>query len=229
MPPPVLVGLGTCEIGVGQLEAAWLRRRENRQLNPLSPGRRCPRRQIPGESGPDQLTQRHAPLDSRDLCALEQLVRQLQSRPHKSILTYPRLGHSGLAVRHRHRALRECLIGNTVDRLLATEAGRALSHRQTFWYYLPAGAAAYLPWTLVLPAMLRGGAGLRRIAPSDQFPVRGAPLVGLKRVPTAAEPSGVRPCPCSQRAAVSTASTSDSVSSRLRWLTDRQAVLAWRK
>jgi len=55
-------------------------------------------------------------------------------------------------------ALRECLIGNTVDRLLATEAGRALGHRQPFWYYLPAGAAAFLPWTLALPAVLRGGA-----------------------------------------------------------------------
>jgi len=55
-------------------------------------------------------------------------------------------------------ALRECLIGNTVDRLLATEAGRALGHRQPFWYYLPAGAVAFLPWTLALPAMLRSRA-----------------------------------------------------------------------
>jgi 4-amino-4-deoxy-L-arabinose transferase-like glycosyltransferase len=56
-------------------------------------------------------------------------------------------------------ALRECLIGNTVGRLLATETGRAYGHRQPFWYYLPAGAAALLPWTLSLPAMLRGRGG----------------------------------------------------------------------
>ncbi|HYL06564.1 MAG TPA: glycosyltransferase family 39 protein [Thermoanaerobaculia bacterium] len=53
-------------------------------------------------------------------------------------------------------ALRECLVGNTVGRLLATEAGRAYGHRQPFWYYLPAGAAALFPWSLALPAMLRG-------------------------------------------------------------------------
>jgi 4-amino-4-deoxy-L-arabinose transferase-like glycosyltransferase len=53
-------------------------------------------------------------------------------------------------------ALRECLVGNTVGRLLSTAAGRAYGHRQPFWYYLPAGAAALLPWTLALPAMLRG-------------------------------------------------------------------------
>ena len=54
-------------------------------------------------------------------------------------------------------AVRECLVGNTVGRLLSTAAGRAYGHRQPFWYYLPAGAAALLPWTLALPAMLRGG------------------------------------------------------------------------
>ena len=53
-------------------------------------------------------------------------------------------------------AVRECLVGNTVGRLLSTAAGRAYGHRQPFWYYLPAGAAALLPWTLALPAMLRG-------------------------------------------------------------------------
>jgi 4-amino-4-deoxy-L-arabinose transferase-like glycosyltransferase len=56
-------------------------------------------------------------------------------------------------------ALQECLVGNTVGRLLATEAGRAYGHRQPFWYYLPASAAALLPWTLALPAMLRAGGG----------------------------------------------------------------------
>jgi len=54
-------------------------------------------------------------------------------------------------------AVRECLVGNTVGRLLSTAAGRAYGHRQPFWYYLPAGAAALLPWTLALPAMLRHG------------------------------------------------------------------------
>jgi len=56
-------------------------------------------------------------------------------------------------------ALRECLVGNTVGRLLATEAGRAFGHRQPFWYYLPAGAAALLPWSLALPAGLRAAGG----------------------------------------------------------------------
>lgn len=71
-------------------------------------------------------------------------------------------------------ALRECLVGNTVGRLLATEAGRAYGHRQPFWYYLPAGAAALLPWTLALPAMLRGG-GAR--------PPRKSQTVSLEQVP----------------------------------------------
>jgi 4-amino-4-deoxy-L-arabinose transferase-like glycosyltransferase len=53
-------------------------------------------------------------------------------------------------------ALREVLFGNTFGRLLPTEAGRVYGHRQPFWYYLPAGSAALLPWTLALPAMLRG-------------------------------------------------------------------------
>lgn len=58
-------------------------------------------------------------------------------------------------------AVRECFVGNTVGRLLSTAAGRAYGHRQPFWYYLPAGAAALLPWTLALPAMLRGGGRVR--------------------------------------------------------------------
>ncbi len=58
-------------------------------------------------------------------------------------------------------AVRECLVGNTVGRLLSTAAGRAYGHRQPFWYYLPAGAAALLPWTLALPALLRGGGRAR--------------------------------------------------------------------
>ncbi|MBV8200212.1 MAG: glycosyltransferase family 39 protein [Acidobacteria bacterium] len=54
-------------------------------------------------------------------------------------------------------ALRECLVNNTVGRLLPTEAGRVYAHRLPVWYYLPNGAAALLPWSLALPAMLRGG------------------------------------------------------------------------
>ncbi len=53
-------------------------------------------------------------------------------------------------------ALRETLVGNTVGRLVATESGRAYGHRQPFWYYVPVGAVALLPWTLALPALLRG-------------------------------------------------------------------------
>jgi 4-amino-4-deoxy-L-arabinose transferase-like glycosyltransferase len=75
-------------------------------------------------------------------------------------------------------ALRECLVGNTVGRLLATEAGRAYGHRQPFWYYLPAGAAALLPWTLALPAMLRG---------------RGSLPLPLRRGGDGAAPSGCEP------------------------------------
>jgi 4-amino-4-deoxy-L-arabinose transferase-like glycosyltransferase len=72
-------------------------------------------------------------------------------------------------------ALRECLVGNTLGRLLATEAGRAYGHRQPFWYYLPAGAAALLPWTLALPAVLwTGGGGDSRSARAGQGPAEGA-------------------------------------------------------
>jgi 4-amino-4-deoxy-L-arabinose transferase-like glycosyltransferase len=64
-----------------------------------------------------------------------------------------------VALLHRAgwEALRECLVGNTVGRLLSTAAGQAYGHRQPFWYYLAAGAAALLPWTLALPAVLRAG------------------------------------------------------------------------
>jgi 4-amino-4-deoxy-L-arabinose transferase-like glycosyltransferase len=54
-------------------------------------------------------------------------------------------------------ALRECLVGNTVGRFLATEAGRGYGHRQPLWYYLPAGVVAFLPWALALPAVFLGG------------------------------------------------------------------------
>jgi 4-amino-4-deoxy-L-arabinose transferase-like glycosyltransferase len=69
-------------------------------------------------------------------------------------------------------AVRECLVGNTVGRLLSTAAGRAYGHRQPFWYYLPAGSAALLPWTLALPAMLRGGG---KVQPESSAPAAPAP------------------------------------------------------
>jgi 4-amino-4-deoxy-L-arabinose transferase-like glycosyltransferase len=58
-------------------------------------------------------------------------------------------------------ALRECLVGNTIGRLFPTAAGRVYGHRLPFWYYLPAGAAVLLPWTLALPAVLLGGRPLQ--------------------------------------------------------------------
>ncbi len=56
-------------------------------------------------------------------------------------------------------ALRECLVGNTIGRLLPTKAGVVYGHRLPFWYYLPAGIAVLLPWSLALPAVLRGDSG----------------------------------------------------------------------
>jgi 4-amino-4-deoxy-L-arabinose transferase-like glycosyltransferase len=66
-----------------------------------------------------------------------------------------------LALYHQGGApmLRETLINNTVGRLFSTDAGRAYGHRQPFWYYVTAGAPALLPWTLTLPAVLRGYVG----------------------------------------------------------------------
>jgi 4-amino-4-deoxy-L-arabinose transferase-like glycosyltransferase len=52
-------------------------------------------------------------------------------------------------------ALRECLVGNTVGRLVETSATRAYGHRQPFWYYLGPGAIVLLPWVIALPATLR--------------------------------------------------------------------------
>jgi 4-amino-4-deoxy-L-arabinose transferase-like glycosyltransferase len=86
-------------------------------------------------------------------------------------------------------AVRECLVGNTVGRLLSTAAGRAYGHRQPFWYYLPAGAAALLPWTLALPAMLRGGGKVQgdgsgsvsRCLPLGEGPKSSAPAAPAPR------------------------------------------------
>jgi 4-amino-4-deoxy-L-arabinose transferase-like glycosyltransferase len=84
-------------------------------------------------------------------------------------------------------AVRECLVGNTVGRLLSTAAGRAYGHRQPFWYYLPAGAAALLPWTLALPAMLRGGGNVQVGAAGGETPAGGsAGRAGAERAGTEA-------------------------------------------
>jgi len=58
-------------------------------------------------------------------------------------------------------ALRETLVGNTVGRLLATEAGRAYGHRRPLLYYLENAPAALFPWIFALPAVLAAGV-LRR-------------------------------------------------------------------
>jgi 4-amino-4-deoxy-L-arabinose transferase-like glycosyltransferase len=81
-------------------------------------------------------------------------------------------------------AVRECLVGNTVGRLLSTAVGRAYGHRQPFWYYLPAGAAALLPWTLAFPAMLRSGGSVRAGAAG------GEPSAGVSADRAGAEPDG---------------------------------------
>jgi 4-amino-4-deoxy-L-arabinose transferase-like glycosyltransferase len=89
-------------------------------------------------------------------------------------------------------ALRETLVGNTVGRLVATESGRAYGHRQPFWYYVPAAAVAILPWTLALPALLRGAggggdaAGRRRSAggvPAPGVSDLSAPAAGTESAP----------------------------------------------
>lgn len=86
-------------------------------------------------------------------------------------------------------AVRECFVGNTIGRLLSTAAGRAYGHRQPFWYYLPAGAAALLPWTLALPAMLRGGGGRVRSDGRGSGP-HGLPLGEGPKALAAAAPAG---------------------------------------
>jgi 4-amino-4-deoxy-L-arabinose transferase-like glycosyltransferase len=84
--------------------------------------------------------------------------------------------------------VRECLINNTVGRLLATDAGRVYGHRQPLWYYVSAGAPALLPWTLALPAVLRscfneGAGGGARENPGGNGVVVGPALdVGARRL-----------------------------------------------
>jgi len=58
-------------------------------------------------------------------------------------------------------ALRETLIGNTVGRFLATQAGRAYGHRRPIFYYLENAPAAIFPWIFALPAIVAAGV-LRR-------------------------------------------------------------------
>ncbi len=77
--------------------------------------------------------------------------------------------------------LRECLVNNTVGRLLATDAGRVYGHREPFWYYVTNGAAVLLPWTLALPAVLRGCLG-------GESPGGGGPGKGAGRDGRAAGP-----------------------------------------
>ena len=62
-----------------------------------------------------------------------------------------------LARRGGWEALRECLVGNTVGRLFTTSSSGAYGHLQPPWYYLTDGVVVWMPWILVLPAMLRAG------------------------------------------------------------------------
>jgi 4-amino-4-deoxy-L-arabinose transferase-like glycosyltransferase len=54
-------------------------------------------------------------------------------------------------------AVQECLLNNTVGRFTHNQAGGVYGHRQPVWYYLTAAPAVLLPWSLALPAMLKGG------------------------------------------------------------------------
>lgn len=58
-------------------------------------------------------------------------------------------------------ALRETLVGNTVGRLLSTQAGRAYGHRRPIFYYLENAPGALFPWILTLPALLAAGVARR--------------------------------------------------------------------
>jgi 4-amino-4-deoxy-L-arabinose transferase-like glycosyltransferase len=54
-------------------------------------------------------------------------------------------------------ALRETLVGNTVGRLLATQAGRVYGHRRPFVYYLENAPGILFPWIFAFPALLAAG------------------------------------------------------------------------
>jgi len=54
-------------------------------------------------------------------------------------------------------AVQECLINNTVGRLVPQAEAVRFGHRQPWGYYLGVGPLVLLPWILALPAMLRAG------------------------------------------------------------------------
>lgn len=64
-------------------------------------------------------------------------------------------------------ALRECLLNNTAGRFLPTRQGTVYGHSQPFWYYVTTAPAVLLPWSLVLPAMLKAGVLRRSTDPTE--------------------------------------------------------------
>jgi len=73
-------------------------------------------------------------------------------------------------------ALRETLVGNTVGRLLSTQAGRVYGHRRPVLYYLENAPGALFPWVFAIPALLAAGVGRRGRAeePSGEWAGRSA-------------------------------------------------------
>ncbi len=53
--------------------------------------------------------------------------------------------------------VRECLVNNTVGRMVETQKTHVYGHSEPFWFYLAIALPMLLPWTLALPAMLRSG------------------------------------------------------------------------
>ena len=89
MAPEILFPLAASEVGAGQLETSWSAGAEERESQaasrPLAGG---VARQLPGQGGADELLERDTALDSLDLGSLEQLIRQLDRRPHIAIILY---------------------------------------------------------------------------------------------------------------------------------------------
>jgi 4-amino-4-deoxy-L-arabinose transferase-like glycosyltransferase len=79
-------------------------------------------------------------------------------------------------------ALRETLVGNTVGRFLATEAGRAYGHRQPILYYLENAPAAIFPWIFTLPAIVAAGVMRRK---EEKIPGEGREIDRLENGATA--------------------------------------------
>ncbi len=50
--------------------------------------------------------------------------------------------------------VRECLVNNTVGRMVETQKTHVYGHSEPFWFYLAIALPMLLPWTLALPAML---------------------------------------------------------------------------